>query len=49
VKAKGIQYGSGPDSHTDGRVYSRRGGRGFYFEDPYGHLLAVMTVPETGS
>jgi len=28
---------------------SRRGGRGFYFEDPYGHLLEVMTVPETGS
>ena len=23
--------------------------RGFYFEDPYGHLLEVMTVPETGS
>ncbi len=22
---------------------------GFYFEDPYGHLLEVMTVPETGS
>ena len=24
-------------------------GRGFYFEDPNGHLLEVMTVPETGS
>jgi len=49
VKAKGIPYGSGPDHHTDGRLYKRRGGRGFYFEDPYGHLLEVMTVPETGS
>jgi catechol 2,3-dioxygenase-like lactoylglutathione lyase family enzyme len=49
VKAKGIPYGSGPDHHTDGRLYRRRGGRGFYFEDPYGHLLEVMTVPETGS
>ncbi|MEX2221607.1 MAG: VOC family protein [Candidatus Rokuibacteriota bacterium] len=49
VKAKGIRYGSGPDHHTDGRIYTRRGGRGFYFEDPYGHLLEVMTVPETGS
>jgi len=48
VKAKGIPYGSGPDHHTDGRLYKRRGGRGFYFEDPYGHLLEVMTVPETG-
>jgi catechol 2,3-dioxygenase-like lactoylglutathione lyase family enzyme len=49
VKAKGLPYGSGPFSHTDGRINTRRGGRGFYFEDPYGHLLEVMTVPETGS
>ncbi|HXP74389.1 MAG TPA: VOC family protein [Stellaceae bacterium] len=49
VKAKGIPYGSGPYSHTDGQTYARRGGRGFYFEDPYGHLLEMMTVPETGN
>ena len=49
VKAKGLVYGSGPYNHTDGQIYTRRGGRGFYFEDPSGHLLEVMTVPETGS
>lgn len=49
VKAKGIAYGRGPYSHADGQLYARRGGRGFYFENPYGHLLEVMTVPETGS
>jgi catechol 2,3-dioxygenase-like lactoylglutathione lyase family enzyme len=49
VQAKGLAYGSGPFHHTDGKTYRRRGGRGFYFEDPYGHLLEVMTVPETGS
>jgi catechol 2,3-dioxygenase-like lactoylglutathione lyase family enzyme len=49
VKARGIAYGSGPFSHTDGRINTRRGGRGFYFEEPNGHLLEVMTVPETGS
>jgi len=49
VKAKGLPYGSGPYNHTDGQIYSRRGGRGFYFEDPNGHLLEVMTVRETGS
>jgi len=49
VQAKGLPYGSGPYTHTDGQLYARRGGRGFYFEDPYGHLLEVMTVPETGS
>jgi len=49
VKDKGLPYGSGPFSHTDGQINTRRGGRGFYFEDPNGHLLEVMTVPETGS
>jgi catechol 2,3-dioxygenase-like lactoylglutathione lyase family enzyme len=49
VKAKGLAYGSGPYNHTDGQIYTRRGGRGFYFEDPNGHLLEVMTVAETGS
>jgi catechol 2,3-dioxygenase-like lactoylglutathione lyase family enzyme len=49
VKAKGLAYGSGPFNHTDGQLNNRRGGRGFYFEDPNGHLLEVMTVPETGS
>ena len=49
VKARGIPYGGGPFRHTDGQINTRRGGRGFYFEDPYGHLLEVMTVPETGS
>jgi catechol 2,3-dioxygenase-like lactoylglutathione lyase family enzyme len=49
VKARGIPYGSSPFSHANGRINRRRGGRGFYFEDPYGHLLEVMTVPETGS
>jgi len=49
VKSKGLAYGSGPFSHTDGQINTRRGGRGFYFEDPNGHLLEVMTVRETGS
>jgi catechol 2,3-dioxygenase-like lactoylglutathione lyase family enzyme len=49
VKAKGVPYGAEPDSPDDGRINTRRGGRGFYFEDPNGHLLEIMTVPETGS
>ena len=47
VKALGIPYGSEPYTHEDMRINTRRGGRGFYFEDPNGHLLEVMTVPET--
>src|SRR4030095_1622802 len=49
VKTKELAYGSGPFTHTDGKINRRRGGRGFYFEDPSGHLLEIMTVPETGS
>jgi len=49
VKARGLPYGSEPHSHTDGRINTRRGGSGLYFEDPNGHLLEVMTVRETGS
>ena len=49
VKAKALPYGSAPYNHTDNQFYTRRGGRGFYFEDPNGHLLEVMTVRETGS
>jgi catechol 2,3-dioxygenase-like lactoylglutathione lyase family enzyme len=49
VTAKGLPYGSGPYTRTDGQIYTRRGGRGFYFDDPNGHVLEVMTVPETGS
>jgi catechol 2,3-dioxygenase-like lactoylglutathione lyase family enzyme len=49
VKARGLAYGSSPFDHTNGQLYSRHGGRGFYFQDPNGHLLEVMTVAETGS
>ena len=49
IKEKNVPFGSGPYSFDDGRIYKRRGGRGLYFKDPYGHLLEVMTVPETGS
>src|SRR5262245_42482683 len=49
VKARGLPYGSGPHSHTNGQINTRRGGRGFYFADLDGHILEVMTVPETGS
>jgi catechol 2,3-dioxygenase-like lactoylglutathione lyase family enzyme len=49
VQAKGIPYGSEPYNRTNSQLYTRRGGRGFYFDDPNGHVLEVMTVPETGS
>jgi catechol 2,3-dioxygenase-like lactoylglutathione lyase family enzyme len=44
VKAEGIAYGSGPRSSEDMTINHRHGGRGFYFKDPNGHLLEVMTA-----
>jgi catechol 2,3-dioxygenase-like lactoylglutathione lyase family enzyme len=46
VKAAGIAYGSGPDRYEDGKLNDWGGGRGFYFKDPDGHLLELMTVPQ---
>ncbi len=46
VKAAGRKWCSGPRSHEDGQINTRRGGRGFYFADLDGHLLEVMTTPE---
>jgi catechol 2,3-dioxygenase-like lactoylglutathione lyase family enzyme len=44
VQAEGIAYGSGPRSLDDMRINHRRGGRGFYFRDPNGHVMEVLTA-----
>ena len=49
VEARGVLYGSGPFDHQNGEINTRRSGRGFYFQEPNGHLLEVMTTQETGS
>lgn len=43
VKQEGIPYGSGPMSRTDMQINHLHQGRGFYFEDPNGHVLEVIT------
>ena len=43
VKAEGVAYGSGPFTQDDMKINSRRGGRGFYFKDPNGHSLELLT------
>jgi hypothetical protein len=48
VQAWAVRYGSDARTHENCGSTHARGGRGFYFEDPNGHLLEVMTVPETG-
>ncbi|MFI5267045.1 MAG: VOC family protein [Chloroflexota bacterium] len=43
VKAAGIPYGSDPRNKDNMQINTRRGGRGFYFLDPNGHSLEVLT------
>ena len=44
VQERRVPYGSGPRSPDDMAINHRHGGRGFYFRDPNGHLLEVMTA-----
>ncbi len=44
VRDEHLSYGSGPRSSDDMTINRRGGGRGFYFKDPNGHLLEVLTV-----
>jgi catechol 2,3-dioxygenase-like lactoylglutathione lyase family enzyme len=46
VKKSKIVYGSAPWSLDDGKLNNWGGGRGFYFTDPNGHVLELMTVPQ---
>ena len=44
IRAESIAYGSGPRSLEDMKIYQRHGGRGFYFRDPDGHVMEVLTA-----
>ncbi|MBV8401541.1 MAG: VOC family protein [Acetobacteraceae bacterium] len=46
VKEAGLTFGSGPGSLEDGKLNGWNGGRGFYFKDPDGHVIELMTVPQ---
>ncbi len=46
VKKDGIAYGSGPGTPDDGKLNDWGGGRGFYYTDPDGHVIELMTVPQ---
>lgn len=43
VLEAGLAYGSEPWDLENRQLNSRGGGRGFYFRDPNGHILEVMT------
>jgi catechol 2,3-dioxygenase-like lactoylglutathione lyase family enzyme len=43
IKDERVPYGSGPGTPNKMQTYAHRGGRGFYFRDPAGHLLELLT------
>ena len=43
IKERGLKYGSMPGEQDNMQLNDRRGGRGFYFRDPNGHSLELLT------
>jgi catechol 2,3-dioxygenase-like lactoylglutathione lyase family enzyme len=43
VSARGLTYWADPGHHQENRLNAN--GRGFYFEDPSGHNMEVLTRP----
>jgi catechol 2,3-dioxygenase-like lactoylglutathione lyase family enzyme len=49
VTRRGLSYYGGPVHSQPGHINTRDGGRGFYFDDPDGNALEVITRPYGGS
>ena len=48
IEERGIDYDADPGGRRPGRVNTRDGGRGIYFDDPDGHRMEILTVPYGG-
>ena len=45
IKKAGVTFGSQPYDQSNGEINHWNGGRGFYFHDPSGHSLELLTRP----
>ena len=45
IKARGQTYWADPAQRRENEINTRDGGRGFYFADPSGHFMEVLTRP----
>jgi catechol 2,3-dioxygenase-like lactoylglutathione lyase family enzyme len=45
IRERKLPYWADPAQRQRGKINTRDGGRGVYFEDPNGHLLEVLTRP----
>ncbi len=43
IKNRKLTYWADPERNNPGEINRRLGGRGFYFEDPDGHFLELLT------
>ena len=49
IRERRLTYWADPGRRERDKINTWDGGRGVYFDDPNGHLLEIMTVPETGT
>ena len=45
IRKRELPYWADPSKDRPGKINTRDGGRGVYFEDPGGHLLEILTRP----
>ena len=45
IRERKLAYWADPGRSQRGKINTRDGGRGLYFEDPSGHLLEILTRP----
>ena len=45
IRSRKLAYWADPARRERGKINTRDGGRGVYFEDPSGHLLEILTRP----
>jgi len=48
IKDRGLDYWADPGQRRPGEINHNDGGRGFYWQDPNGHFLEIITVPYGG-
>ena len=45
IQARRLDYWADPHHDVSGKINTRDGGRGCYFDDPDGHILEILTRP----
>lgn len=48
IKSRGLKYWADPAARRELEINHNDGGRGFYFKDPSGHYLEIITKPYGG-